>query len=363
MVVTQYPRLILYPDHVRENAAKVVDFCRKAGVEVEAVPKGAAGDLEIARAMIEGGCVSFADSRLRNLVRLRAEFPDVPRTLLRIPMKSELADVVRHADCSLVSMTESVEAMESHCRQLKTTHGAILMFDLGDRREGIFGEELDDFVAAFRACSRVKLRGVGANFGCFAGVLPGAAVLRRLCLARDALQAALGYEVPLCSGGSTSSLMLIERGDLPSGVNRLRIGEAILLGQDVTWQRVIPWLRQDTAALEAEVVEIRARPSLPEGKTGADAFGRVQTFEDRGIRLRAIVALGRQDAPAEGLTPMDDGVRILGASSDHMLLDVQDMKKPPKWGDILRFSLNYAALLGLSTSPYVEKEYRQGSLS
>lgn len=356
--MARYPGLILYPDRVRENAAKVVDFCRETGVEVVAVPKGVSADPKIARAMIEGGCVSFADSRLRNLMQLRKELPDVPRMLLRIPMKSELADVVRNVDCSLVSMTESVEALESRCRLMKTTHEAILMFDLGDRREGIFEEELDGFAEVFRKCSRVRLRGVGVNFGCFAGVLPGTLALHRLGLAREALEAALGYDVPVCSGGSTSSLMLIERGELPSGVTQLRVGEAILLGQDVTWQRDIPWLRRDTAFLEAEVVEVRTRPSLPEGETGADAFGQVQTFEDRGRRLRAIVAAGRQDTSPEGLTPTDAGVQVLGASSDHTLLDVEDMETPPKWGDVLRFSLNYAALLGLSTSPYVAKEYR-----
>ena len=173
--MARYPELVLYPERIRENAAKVVEFCRKAGAEVEAVPKGVSADPKIARAMIDGGCVSFADSRLRNLMLLKKEFPEVPRTLLRIPMKSELLDIVRNVDCSLVSMTESVEALESCCRLMKTTHETILMFDLGDRREGIFEDELDDFVAVFQKCSRVRLRGVGVNFGCFAGVLPGAA--------------------------------------------------------------------------------------------------------------------------------------------------------------------------------------------
>jgi predicted amino acid racemase len=226
----------------------------------------------------------------------------------------------------------------------------------------------------------VVLQGVGVNFGCFAGVLPSAFALNRLLLAREALASELGYDVPVCSGGSTSSLVLIERGELPSGVNHLRVGEAILLGQDVAWHRAIPWLRQDTAYLEAEVVETRVKPSLPEGETGADAFGNLQTFEDKGLRRRAIVAVGRQDVPVEALTPCSPGVQVLGGSSDHTILDVSDANVTDanatgitdanvtgitdasstwNWGDKERFSLSYAGLLGLMTSPYVFKDYRK----
>ncbi|MDR1874596.1 MAG: alanine/ornithine racemase family PLP-dependent enzyme [Synergistaceae bacterium] len=355
--MTQYPKIVLYPDRVRENAARVVGFCRAANVDVVAVPKGVSAEPRVARAMIEGGCLSFADSRLRNLELLRKEFPDTPRTLLRIPMKSELGDVVRCADCSLASMTEGLAGLERECRSMRTTHEVLLMFDLGDRREGILEEELDAFIAELKACSRLRLRGVGVNFGCFCGVLPGAGALRRLGVAREALEGALGYALPVCSGGSTSSLMLIERGELPGCVNQLRVGEAILLGRDVTWRRDVPWLRQDTAHLEAEVVEVRLRPTLPEGQRGADAFGGVHAFEDRGRRLRAIVAVGRQDVPPEGLVPLDAGVEVLGASSDHMILDVEEMSVPPRWGDALRFAPGYSALLGLMTSPYVSKEF------
>ena len=150
----------------------------------------------------------------------------------------------------------------------------------------------------------------------------------------------------------------MERGELPGGVNHLRIGEAILLGRDVTWQRTIPWLRGDTAHLEAEVVEALVKPSLPEGETGADAFGNEQSFEDEGEHLRVIVAIGRQDVIIEGISPMRSGLRILGGSGDHTVIATDRPSKKPRWGDVLRFSVNYAAMLTLMTSPYVFKEYR-----
>ena len=360
----RYPRFVLYLNRVTENAAKVVEFCASKGVEVSAVTKGVSADPRVAAAMVEGGCRSFSDSRVRNLAVLKKNFPSIPRTLLRIPMKSELREVVRVADCSLVSMKESVEALSTICASENTTHKVILMFDLGDRREGISAypddkeNEMAAFVEVFKKTPRVTLQGVAVNFGCFAGAQPSTAALHRLCLAGQTLEKELGCRVPLCSGGSTSSLALMERGELPGGVNHLRIGEAILLGQDVSWQRTIPWLRSDTAHLEAEVVEALVKPSLPEGSTGTDAFGNKTSFRDEGEQLRIIAAIGRHDVRLEGLSPAHEGLKILGGSSDHTVIAVDDSLRRPRWGDILRFSVNYAAMLALMVSPYVFKEYR-----
>jgi predicted amino acid racemase len=83
----------------------------------------------------------------------------------------------------------------------------------------------------------------------------------------------------------------------------------------------------------------------------------VPTFADRGERRRAICALGRQDAPPEGLVPVDPRVEVLGASSDHLILDVDEMGRPPALGDAVSFVPNYAATLQLFTSPYVHKVF------
>jgi predicted amino acid racemase len=50
---------------------------------------------------------------------------------------------------------------------------------------------------------------------------------------------------------------------------------------------------------------------------------------------------------------MDDGVDILGASGDHLVLDVEESCVPVKTGSLLRFSVDYPAMLALATSPYI----------
>ncbi len=48
-------------------------------------------------------------------------------------------------------------------------------------------------------------------------------------------------------------------------------------------------------------------------------------YEDRGVRKRAIIALGKVDYGApEDLVPLSKGISVIGASSDHTILDVKD---------------------------------------
>ena len=67
--------------------------------------------------------------------------------------------------------------------------------------------------------------------------------------------------------------------------------------------------------------------------------------------------VGRQDVVPEGLVPVDPRVQVLGASSDHLVLDVHDLPEPPRLGDSIAFIPNYAATLAAFTSPYVEKRF------
>ena len=130
-----------------------------------------------------------------------------------------------------------------------------------------------------------------------------------------------------------------------------------MLGVDPATRLPIPGLdlHTDALTLAVPVIECALKPSLPVGTCAQDAFGTTPTFVDRGERRRAICALGRQDAPAEGLTPLDPSVIVLGASSDHLMLDVDALSEPPSIGDVIEFRPGYSATLGLFTSGYVDK--------
>jgi arginase family enzyme len=143
---------------------------------------------------------------------------------------------------------------------------------------------------------------------------------------------------------------------MPTGINHLRIGEAILQGgRDTFLDKPRDELDRDVFLLSGELLEVKTKPSMPIGVSGVDAFGGRPVFKDIGERLRGIVNIGREDANIEGLLPVSPGVTVLGASSDHLILDVSEARPQPKVGDKVNFRMSYGALLAAMTSEYVEK--------
>jgi hypothetical protein len=90
------------------------------------------------------------------------------------------------------------------------------------------------------------------------------------------------------------------------------------------------------------------------GEIAQDAFGHIPIFEDKGNMRRAVLALGRQDVDVSAIKPRIE-VNVLGASSDHLILDVKGQSL--KVGAEVRFDVGYSALLRAMMSPYVEKVY------
>ena len=99
---------------------------------------------------------------------------------------------------------------------------------------------------------------------------------------------------------------------------------------------------------------------MPLGVRGEDAFGHRPAFENRGAVERALLNIGREDVVIEGLAPLDPRFRVLGGSSDYLVLDVGGTADALRVGDVVTFSLNYSALLAVMTSQYVEKRTLYG---
>ncbi len=341
---------------IRGNAERIAGRCHAAGVSLAAVVKAVCADREILRALEDSPVDCFADSRLLNLLGMRTH---KPRMLLRLLDPAEAEDAVRLSDLSLQSEEAALEALGRAALKLGRRHRVILMVDLGDLREGIFFRDRKAILRAARAAAAepmLELYGVGTNLTCFGGVVPDEGNLDLLCGIAQELRDALRLPIPAVSGGNSSSLGLLFEGRLPSGVNGLREGEGLLLGNDTAAGRPFPFLHEDAFTLRAALIEVRDKPSKPVGAMAVNAFGETPSFEDRGTRRRGILALGRQDTDAKGLRPRDPGVAVLGASSDHLIVDLTEA---PGYsvGDTLDFTPGYGALMKAYTSRYVAKEY------
>jgi predicted amino acid racemase len=108
------------------------------------------------------------------------------------------------------------------------------------------------------------------------------------------------------------------------------------------------------------VIELENKPSMPIGTRGQDAFGGTPDFVDRGWRKRAICNIGRQDIVVDNLEPEDKGIIVLGGSSDHLILDVEDAAQELHVGSEVAFFPGYGALLAAATSAYVKKVVVEG---
>ncbi len=170
----------------------------------------------------------------------------------------------------------------------------------------------------------------------------------------------IGRELEFVAGGSTTSYPRVLEGNIPRRVNLLRIGEGILLAKDLQdlWGYDMSDMYRDVFTLQAEVIEAREKPSYPQGEIMFDAFGMKPQFEDKGMRKRALLALGKADfAFPEMLLPRDEHIQVLGASSDHTILDVQDCRETIRWADIVEFDLCYATIVYVTNSPNVDIVY------
>jgi ornithine racemase len=352
------PALVIDLQKIYQNACTITTQCAAYGIQVAAVTKGFCALPVVADVMLQGGCVMLADSRIRNLQKLHEAHFKVEHLLLRSPMLSEAEDVVRYADISLNSEIATIQALDHVARTLHTRHKIILMIDIGDLREGIWPDQLDETVQAIMACDAIDFAGIGCNLGCYGGIIPSPENMQFLFQLHASIEHTYNLKLPLISGGSTSGLQLVASGRMPSLINHLRVGEGILLGRSTTDRFIIPNTYQNAFQIRGEIIESNRKPSIPIGERGKDAFGNIPTFQDRGIRQRVIVALGRQDiSRAEDLLLPDDRLCILGVTSDHLIVDVTEGEQNYRVGDTLEFSPDYPSLLAAATSQYVHKEF------
>ena len=355
----RYPRLEINLAHLKHNVVKVVEKCGDMGIQIAGVIKGATGLPEVAKAFDEGGAAFIASSRLEQLEDAKNAGIQKPLLMIRIPMLSEVEDVVRLTDISLNSELVVIKALNEAAKRQNKVHQIILMADMGDLREGYWDKEEMAEVAVYveNELDNIKLVGIGTNVG---SIAPTPEMLEELVAIAEHIEKRLGRRLEYISGGATSSLMRVWDGNMPERINLLRVGEGILLARDldVFYGYDMSELYQDIFRLKAEVIEVKVKPSHPVGTIAIDAFGHTPTYVDRGMRKRALLAVGKVDYadPAE-LIPMEKGIEILGASSDHTIVDIENAEKDYQVSDIMEFDICYATIVFLTNCRNVRIVY------
>lgn len=358
-----YPKLQINLKKLEDNLNACAAITERGGCSLMIVTKGLCADPEMVRMVAQNPSAEFiADSRVKNI----ATFADMAHengkktVLLRIPMHCEVEEVVKYVDLSFNSELSTIRLLNEAAAKAGKVHDILLMIDLGDLREGIFFQNEDliwEAVEEILKMENINLYGIGVNLTCYGAIIPKNDNLSQLVEIAGRIEEKYGIRLEMVSGGNSSSIYLVDKGELPAGINNLRLGESFLLGNDTAYETKLPGTVSDGLILQAQIIELKEKPSLPIGEVGVDAFGEKPYYEDRGIMKRAIIGIGKQDTDLGSMTPVDPQVEIMGGSSDHIILDVTHCDKAYQVGDIVEFELGYGGMLKTATSAYVEREY------
>ncbi|HEY5718372.1 MAG TPA: alanine/ornithine racemase family PLP-dependent enzyme [Motiliproteus sp.] len=353
MVTPPAPRLEIDLAKIRHNTTQLVQRLGSAGVSVTGVTKGVCGDPAVARAMLQGGVHYLGDSRLENISRLRAAGLGATFVLLRSPQLSRVAEVVASVDISLNSEIEVITRLSQAAVAQRRQHRVLLMVEQGDLREGLQEADLDAAIERCRALPNIVLEGIGTNLTCLNGIKPDRGKMTQLSRIATRIRRRYGLPLATVSGGNSSTLDWLLSSDDPLAINNLRLGEAILLGRETLYQAPLHGLYQDAITLVCEVIEAQHKQGSPSGDRVPNAFGEILAIQTKGQMLRAVLGIGQQDVPSHALHPQDQRLQIVGATSDHLVLDAS--AAPLAVGDEVRFQLSYSGLLATMTSPFVSK--------
>jgi len=352
-------RVVINLESLKYNIAVVNKWMKGHNATWTVVTKVLCGHPEALRALHLLGVKSMGDTRLPNFQAIKEIGEDCECWYIRVPDLSSIEEMVSLCDVSLNSEIKVIKAINEEAKRQNKTHRIIIMIELGDLREGILPGSLIKFYEEVFQLSNVEVLGIGANLGCMAGAVPTVDQFTQLVLYKQLLELKFQRSLQLISAGSTVVLPLLLDGQLPRAINHFRIGEAIFLGSDLVNDKMLPYMSDDVVLLEAEIVEIKKKGLTPLGETGTQTpfdsdFADDSTPGQRGYR--ALISIGQLDTEISGLTPVNSSFNIAGASSDITVVNIGDERQGLRVGDSIKFRINYAALLRLMSSKYIEKK-------
>ena len=316
------------------------------------------GNEQFLRVLLKISDTEICDSRLSNLQIIKKISPQTTTVYIKPPAKRLVKDIVEFADVSFNTEIQTLAALSDEAVRQDKVHRVVLMVEMGELREGIMVQNMVRFYAQVSEMPNLEVVGLGTNLNCLNGILPDREKLIALKQCKELLEEKFGHRIPFISGGSSVTVPLIFRGEVPPGINHFRVGETLFFGTDVYGDKLISGMYSDVFTLTAEIIELREKPKLPSGLAGTNLTGEKPVYpdEDRDrTSVRAIVDIGLLDIDHKNIAPILPGITIIGASSDMLILDLDTNSAGYKVGDTIEFRMNYMAVLRAMNSDYVDK--------
>lgn len=347
--------LIINLKKLRYNLNFLQNYCKLKGLEMIGVVKGCYAVLPIIHCFYHEGLTTLGLSKV-SVVNQIAPFLHQKPLLITLPSKNQAAQVTRFFKASLNSEISTIRALAKAANQNRAYHEILLMVDNGDLREGVMPDKVLKTVQEILKIKStyLKFAGLGANLACCSGTLPSHENLTILQDLAEEIESKLAVEVKTISIGGSVVLDWMQSNNLPPRINQIRLGEAIFLGNIPAVNRPHPSLYTDVLTFMGEVLELKEKPSTPTGQIGRNLLGKVPVFKNRGHRKRAIINFGLLDTEPTGLTPRLAHLERISCTSNYTIYDVTDCEKHIQTGDVLKFDLNFRAMVQSFLSPYIQ---------
>lgn len=355
--------IVLNRKHLLHNYQYLSRLFKDHDIEWGIVSKVLCGSTIYLKEIIALGIHQICDSRITNLKTIKSIDPSIETVFIKPPAKRYISSIVKYADASFNTEFETIRMISEEAVKQQKVHKVIIMIELGELREGVMRKDFVDFYAKVFNLPNIEVAGIGTNLTCMYGVLPSQDKLIQLCLYEQLVEAKFNKQIPYISGGTSVTIPLIEQGLIPKGVNHFRVGETLFLGTDAYNNKPNAHLHQHIFKLYAEILEIKEKPNIPDGNIGHNMSGEPVTFGDPSLgthSYRAIIDIGLLDVDESHITPTSDQLKIVGSSSDMMVLDLGTEYNQYKVGSLIEFHLDYMGILRIMNCDYVDKRVIEG---
>ncbi len=304
------------------------------------------------------GARELMDSRISNLRTIKRIDPDVKTIYIKPPPRRSIKSVVKYADVSMNSDLETMKLISKEAQKQDKVHQVIIMVEMGELREGVMGDELVDFYAKVFDLPNIEILGFGTNLNCLYGVMPSRDKLIQLSLYKQIVEVKFNRKIQLLSGGTSVTIPMLAKKQVPPGLNHFRVGETLYFGANLWTGKTIKGMRDDVITFKSEIIELIEKPIVPEGTLQENPSG--ESFEinaeDYGkTSWRALLDVGLLDISPDFLIPIDTDMEMAGASSDILVIDLGKNPRKYQVGDFIKFKLKYMGALRLFNSDYIIK--------
>ncbi|MFL9832580.1 alanine racemase [Chryseobacterium terrae] len=330
----------------------------KNHIEWAVVAKLLCGNEKFLKSLLEISNKEICDSRLTNLRHIKELSPKTETVYIKPPAKRLARSIVKYADVSFNTEIDTIKALSDEAIKQNKTHKIVIMVEMGELREGIMVKNLSHFYGEVLQIPSIEIVGIGTNLNCLNGILPDEKKLTKLNRFKEIIEESYHTTIPFVTAGSSVTIPLILKNEIPPGINHFRVGETLFFGTDVYNDSTIKGMHQNVFQLTAEIIEIAQKPMVPAGDAGTNLTGETPSHDEKNkgkTSVRAIVDIGVLDIDPKNIQPLSPGIEIIGASSDMMILDLGDNNYDYHVGDTVDFSMNYMAVLRAMSSEYVDK--------